>query len=224
MMHDDGFSYWPFTSNQCIDKLALAQANNPSLSYNLEWISLSVETFAVEHCKGVCLSENRELLSSVAASLDTVSNRHLLDAITTSERSTQTISDVLRVALCLPYTLDNIERANRLYALLPKQPLQDLFDAYVLYQITFGFTNQLDDWSKYFFSYKKKYAWDDFNRLQLDYGLAILSRSEESIRQLRTSLINSFEAYTKSNYLINSIEINQTARSRLNWLILYGSA
>lgn len=223
MIHENGFSHWPFTSSQCIEKLVLARADKPSLSYNLEWIALSVETFAVENSKGVCPSENSELLSSIAASLDSVPNRHLIATMKSNPSISETICDVLRAALCLPYSLENLERANRLYALLPKPPAQHLFDAYVMYQVTFGYTNQLNDWNIHFQGFKKKSAWNVLNRLQLDYGLALVSRTEESLSQLRPALISSFETHTDDEFLLNSNDKIQTARSRLNWLLLYSS-
>jgi hypothetical protein len=86
MTYKNVFSYWPFTSSHCVEKLMFAGGDNPSLSYNLEWISLGVETFAVEHSKGASLSENIELLSGIAASLDSVPNKHLMDAMTAFAR------------------------------------------------------------------------------------------------------------------------------------------
>ncbi|MCC5453123.1 hypothetical protein LMJ53_15480 [Rheinheimera sp. UJ51] len=223
MKHEIGYCRWPFTRNQCIEKLLIAGADKPSLSYNLEWIALSVETFAVEHNKGVLLSESSELLSSIAASLDSVPNKHLM-ATTASKHSVyETICDVLRASLCLPYSLENLERANRLYALLPKPPIQHLFDAYVMYQVTFGYTNQLHDWNDHFTDLQKKSGLNALNRVQLDYGLALVSRTEENISQLRPALISSFETYTDGEYLLNGNEKIQTARSRLNWLLLYSS-
>jgi len=224
MIHENAFRNWPFTSSQCIEKLKVARVDNPSLSYNLEWIVLSVETFAVEHSKGVCLSQSSELLSSIAASLDSVPNRHLLASMKSNASIGETVCDVLRAALCSPYSLENLERANRLYALLPKQPIQNLFDAYVMYQVTFGYTNQLHDWNNHFPGFKKMSAWNALNRLQLDYGLALVSRDEERISQLRPTLISSFETYTSGECLINSYDKIQTARSRLNWLLLYNPA
>lgn len=223
MIHENSFHHWPFTSKQCIEKLKVARVNPPSLDYNLEWILLSVETFAVEHSKGVCLSECSELLYSIAASLDSVPNRYLIATMTSNPTISEAICDVLRAALCLPYSLENLERANRLYALLPKPPAQHLFDAYVMYQVTFGYTNQLHDWNNHFQGFKKKSAWNALNRLQLNYGLALVSRAEESISQLRPALISSFEAYTDDESLSNDNDKIQTARSRLNWLLLYGS-
>lgn len=223
MQHEIGYCRWPFTSSQCIEKLKVARVDNPSLSYNLEWIVLSVETFAVEHSKGVCLSQSSELLSSIAASLDSVPNRHLIASMKSNASIDETVCDVLRAALCSPYSLENLERANRLYALLPKQPIKNLFDAYIMYQVTFGYTNQLHDWSNHFPGFKKMSAWNELNRLQLDYGLALVSSAEERISQLRLALISSFESYTGGEYLINSYDKIQTARSRLNWLILYNS-
>lgn len=224
MIHENAFRNWPFTSSLCIEKLKVGRVDNPSLSYNLEWIVLSVETFAVEHSKGVCLSENSELLSSIAASLDSVPNRHLIASMKSNPSISETVCDVLRAALCSPYSLENLERANRLYALLPKQPIQNLFDAYVMYQVTFGYTNQLHDWNNHFPGFKKMSDWNALNRLQLDYGLALVSRDEERISQLRPTLISSFETYTSGECLINSYDKIQTARSRLNWLLLYNSA
>jgi hypothetical protein len=92
-----------------------------------------------------------------------------------------------------------------------------------MYQVTFGFTNQLDDWNNRFSGFQKMCAWDALNRLQLDYALALVSRSEESMNKLRPALINSFEAYTKTKILLNSNKKTPTARSRLNWLLVYGS-
>lgn len=224
MIHENAFRNWPFTSSQCIEKLKVARVDNPSLSYNLEWIVLSIETFAVEHSKGVCLSQSSELLSSIAASLDSVPNRHLIASMKSNASIGETVCDVLRAALCLPHSLENLERANRLYALLPKQPIQNLFDAYVMYQVTFGYTNQLHDWNNHFPGFKKMSAWNALNRLQLDYGLALVSRDEERISQLRPTLISSFETYTSGECLINRHGKIQTARSRLNWLLLYNFA
>lgn len=224
MIHENSFRHWPFKSKQCIEKLKAARVDTPSLDYNLEWIVLSVETFAVEHSKGVSLSESSELLSSIAASLDSVPNRHLIATMTSNPSIGEAICDVLRAALCLPYSLENLERANRLYALLPKPPAKHLFDAYVMYQVTFGYTNQLNDWNNHFQGFKKKIAWNALNRLQLDYGIALVSRAEERISQLRPALISSFEAYSDDASLLNGNDKIQTARSRLNWLLLYNSA
>ncbi len=224
MIHENSFRHWPFKSKQCIEKLKAARVDTPSLDYNLEWIVLSVETFAVEHSKGVSLSESSELLSSIAASLDSVPNRHLIATMTSNPSIGEAICDVLRAALCSPYSLENLERANRLYALLPKQPINNLFDAYIMYQVTFGYTNQLHDWSNHFLGFKKMSGWNALNRLQLDYGLALVSRDEERMSQLRPTLTSSFETYTGGECLINSHDKIQTARSRLNWLLLYNSA
>lgn len=220
MIDENGFSHWPFTSGQCIENLKLTRADNPSLSYNLEWIALSVETFAVEHSKGVVLSESFALLSGIAASLDSVPNREL---IISSPLELDIVCDVLRVTLCLPRSLQNLERANRLYSLLPKQPTKRVFDAYVMYQITFGFTNQLDYWNNHFSDIRIKYSWNELNRQQLDYGLALISKVEETIRQLRLELINSFETYTADEFPTSSNSKIKTARSSLNWLLLYSS-
>jgi hypothetical protein len=223
MTYESGNSDWPFTSRQCIENLELARSDNPSLSYNLEWIALSVETFAVEHSKGIVLSENSVLLSEISSSLDSVTNRELMDLIISSPLNCETICDVLRATLCLPYYIRNLERANRLYTILPKQPTQRIFDVYVMYQITFGLTNQLDSWNNHFSDVRSKYSWNELNRLQLDYGLALISKIEKTISQFRTELINSFEAHTEDEFPTGSNTKVKTARSSLNWLLLYSS-
>ena len=212
MSQEIDFSYWPFTRDLCVEKLKLTQMEPPSLSYNLEWIELSIETFAVEYSKSPSLPDNARLLESIAASFDRMSNRDLANGIEDNPQCQKAIADVIKATLCLPLSPDKLERINRLYSLMPRVPSLALLDAYMMYQVTFGYTNLLDDWDQNFERYSKTYGWNTLSRLQIDYGIALVKKSVPINESLKQQLVEQI----KINSGNSAMPI--TAQSRLNWL------
>ena len=214
MSQEIDFSYWPFTRDLCVEKLKFSQIDNPVLSYNLEWIELGIETFAVEYNKSPSLIDNMCLLESIAASFDRMSNRSLANSIEDNPQCQKAIADVIKATLCLTLSPDNLERINRLYSLMPRVPSFSLLDAYIMYQVTFGYTNFLEDWDQNFERYSKLYGWNTLSRLQIDYGIALVKHfapinenlSQQLVEQIKESGENSAKPIT--------------AQSRLNWLNL----
>ncbi|MDA0128741.1 hypothetical protein OH458_11685 [Vibrio sp. MarTm2] len=195
-----------------MEKLKLTQMETPSLSYNLEWIELSIETFAVEYSKSPSLPDNARLLESIAASFDRMSNRDLANGIEDNPQCQKAIADVIKATLCLPLSPDNLERINRLYSLMPRVPSLALLDAYIMYQVTFGYTNLLDDWDQNFERYSKTYGWNTLSRLQIDYGIALVKKSVPINESLKQQLVEQIKISSGNSAM------PITAQSRLNWL------
>ncbi|MCD9496763.1 hypothetical protein [Photobacterium carnosum] len=212
MSKEIDFSYWPFTRYLCVEKLKFTQMDNPALSYNLEWIELSIETFAVEYSKSPSLPENVRLLESIAASFDRVSNRGLVNAVEDNPQCHKAIADVIKATLCLTLSLDNLERINRLYSLMPRVPSSALLDAYIMYQVTFGYTNLLDDWDQNFERYSKTYGWNTLSRSQIDYGITLVKQSAPVDESLKQQLAEQIKMSSENSVM------PITAQSRLNWL------
>lgn len=213
MSKEIDFSYWPFTRYLCVEKLKFTQMDNPSLSYNLEWIELSIETFAVEYSKSPSLPDNVPLLESIAASFDRMSNRGLANSIEGNPQCQKAIADVIKVTLCLTLSPDNLERINRLYSLMPRVPSFALLDAYIMYQVTFGYTNLLDDWDQNFERYSKTYGWNTLSRSQIDYGISLVKQSASVDKSLKQQLAKQIKMSSENS------EMPITAQSRLNWLV-----
>ncbi|WP_133012429.1 hypothetical protein [Marinomonas flavescens] len=212
MSQEIDFSYWPFTQDLCVKKLKFTQMDNPALSYNLEWIELSIETFAVEYSKRPSLPDNVRLLESIAASFDRMSNRGLANGIEDNPQCQKAIADVIKTALCLTLSPDNLKRINRLYSLMPRVPSFALLDAYIMYQVTFGYTNLLDDWDQNFERDSKTYGWNTLSRSQLDYGIALVKESAPVDENLKQQLAEQIKRSSENSAM------PITAQSRLNWL------
>ncbi|CAH7307341.1 conserved hypothetical protein [Vibrio chagasii] len=212
MSQEIDFSYWPFTRDLCVEKLKFTQVDTPALSYNLEWIELSIETFAVEYSKSPSLTKNVRLLESIAASFDRMSNRSLVKGIEENPQCQKAIADVIKATLCLTLSPESLERINRLYSLMPRVPSFALLDTYIMYQVTFGYTNLLDDWDQNFERNSRTYGWNELSRSQLDYGIALVKQAAPVDESLKQKL----EEQRKISNENSTMPI--TAQSRLNWL------
>jgi hypothetical protein len=186
--------------------------DNPALSYNLEWIELSIETFAVEYSKRPSLPDNARLLESIAASFDRMSNRNLANGMKGNPQCQKAIADVIKATLCLPISPDKLERINRLYSLMPRVPSFVLLDAYIMYQVTFGYTNLLDDWDQNFERNSKTYGWNTLSRAQIDYGIALVKQSFPANESLKQQLAEQIKIRSENSAMSIS------AQNRLNWL------
>lgn len=212
MSQEIDFSYWPFTPDLCVEKLKFTQMDNPALSYNLEWIELSIETFAVEYSKSPSLPDNARLLESIAASFDRMSNINLVNGMKDNPQCQKAIADVIKATLCLPISPDKLERINRLYSLMPRVPSFALLDAYIMYQVTFGYTNLLDDWDQNFERNSKTYGWNTLSRAQIDYGIALVKQSFPANESLKQQLAEQIKIRSENSAMSIS------AQNRLNWL------
>jgi hypothetical protein len=212
MSQEIDFSYWPFTPDLCVEKLKFTQMDNPALSYNLEWIELSIETFAVEYSKRPSLPDNARQLESIAASFDRMSNRNLANGMKDNPQCQKAIADVIKATLCLPISPDKLERINRLYSLMPRVPSFVLLDAYIMYQVTFGYTNLLDDWDQNFERNSKTYGWNTLSRAQIDYGIALVKQSFPANESLKQQLAEQIKIRSENSAMSIS------AQNRLNWL------
>jgi hypothetical protein len=225
---DSAFFEWCYNADECIEQLSLLtqskysddDTSNTDLSYtsedvsNLsEWIALSLETQSVAYYKNE-FEEVRKLINAIA------SVALSLAASSTARTYLQDYPKLLNTGLraILTQTQHKIDYSPllELYRLLPKIPCAKTLDIYIMFQCHFGFINTLSRWQSDFNYHKQNNGWCDYNAVQLEVGIALITARIYKEPPLMTKLDEQF-----SDYILDLEDMPLAAEwfSWLSWFI-----
>lgn len=204
---DSVFFDWNYGADECIKQLKLlTKGVTPVVPSVSEWAALSLETQAVAYYQNDFATVKRLIaaISSATLALEPNDLKHFPFLFKTG----------LRATLCQPSEEIDTKHLIELYRLLPRTPTAKNLDLHIMFQCHFGFTNALSSWRAHFTRYVSEHNWNEYNALQLDAGIALVSE-----RQTEQALIVALEQKFPS--FVMATEDDPLAAEWFPWMLWF---
>jgi hypothetical protein len=212
MQNDNKFSSWPFTDAECIQLLVSTSVTNELSTFPASQLSFSIETLAKQYLQENTINDN--LLIEICSTIDKIPQRLLLQVVTEDFQNTLLIASLLKVTLPFPFDEEHMKRCNKLFTAISKSINADLFEAHLMYYLSIGFRNRLDDWNIRFDVLRKQHKLSDHNQALLKIALTILDNDLDPNGVLnidrqdsQSTYINAFDNINWLAFMSNKVSI-----------------